>query len=115
MSILIHNIILSCEAIGIPVPSIVWTHNDTTLNANGEMGYFENGINIGSVETLGTSRSVLTIDSALANHTGEYYCNATSPVDFYESVMSQIVLVLVQGKFHDSVTLIFCHYFNFIG
>ena len=123
VSIFIHNITLSCEAIGIPVPSIIWTHNDTTLNVNGEIGDFENGINIiESVETLGTIRSMLIIDSALANHTGNYSCNATSSVEFYESVMSQIALVLVQGKYIaicDSFitcdSIINCHYFNLIS
>ena len=36
--------------------------------------------------------------SALANNTGDYACNATSSVSFYQSVMSTIALVLVQGK-----------------
>ena len=99
MTISVHNITLTCAAIGIPVPFITWTHNSTTLNEDGQDGEFENGIFIESVETLGTVRSVLTIDSALANHTGEYYCNATSTVDFYESVVSEIALVLVQGKY----------------
>ena len=36
--------------------------------------------------------------SALPNNTGYYACNATSPVSFYQSVMSTTALVLVQGK-----------------
>ena len=62
-------------------------------------GEFENGLFIITTEELGTIRSVLTINSALANHTGEYFCNATSTVSFYESVMSKVSLVLVQGEY----------------
>ena len=84
---------------GVPVPFITWVHNDTVLNEDGVIGVFENDIYIETVEDiLGTIMSTLTIDSALANHTGDYYCNATSPVEFYESVMSDIALVLVQSK-----------------
>ena len=85
-------------AIGIPVPFITWSHNDSVVNEGGVDGEFENGLFIDTTEELGTIRSVLTIDSALANHTGEYFCNATSTVSFYESVMSKVSLVLVQGE-----------------
>ena len=97
VSIFVHNITLTCVAIGVPVPFITWTHNNTVLNEGGAFGSFENGLYISSIISLGTVESTLIIDSALANHTGEYYCNATSPVDFYESVRSEIALVLVQG------------------
>ena len=36
--------------------------------------------------------------SALANNTGDYFCNATSYVTFYQSMMSTTAIVLVQGK-----------------
>ena len=36
--------------------------------------------------------------SALANNIGDYACNATSSISFYQSVMSTTALVLVQGK-----------------
>ena len=36
--------------------------------------------------------------SAVANNAGDYVCNATSPVSFYQSVMSTTALVLVQGN-----------------
>jgi protein tyrosine phosphatase len=104
----IANITLTCEAIGVPVPVIIWTHNETIiLNANGETGTFDNNALIVEVDntTLGTIRSTLTIFIALANNTGDYTCNATSPVDFYESVISDVALVLVQAVPDEPINL----------
>ena len=98
VTILTSDFTLTCVAIGIPVPFITWSHNDSVVNEGGVDGEFENGLFIITTEELGTITSVLTINTALANHTGEYFCNATSTVSFYESVMSQVSLVLVQGE-----------------
>lgn len=99
VSIDTEDIMLSCEARGVPVPVITWTHNDTVLNPNGTEGSFENDISVNaSMVGLGVIRSELVIVSALANNTGDYACNATSSVAFYNSSMSDIALVLVQGK-----------------
>ena len=110
VTIIDENITLTCVAMGVPRPFITWTHNGTLLNEDGALGDFENGIDIDSVEDiLGTIESTLTIDSALANHTGEYFCTATSPVEDYDSVMSTIALVLVQGEYlHESLAFTIC-------
>ena len=98
VSIDIHNIVLTCEAIGVPIPAITWTHNGTVLNLDGGSGDFKNDVSVATSTSLGTIKSDLTVFSALPNNTGYYACNATSPVSFYQSVMSTIALVLVHGK-----------------
>lgn len=89
----IHNITLICEAIGVPIPSITWAHNGTVLLGSGDLS-----IETTTMVESSTVRSVLTVNSAQANNTGEYVCNATSPVIFYESVLSETATVTVHGK-----------------
>ena len=89
----IHSITLICQAIGVPIPNITWTHNGTVLSGSGDLS-IETTTMVGSSSV----RSVLTVNSAQANNTGEYVCNATSPVIFYESVLSDIATVTVHGK-----------------
>ena len=100
VTIFTSDFTLTCVAIGIPVPFITWSHNDSVINLDGEDGEIENGLFISTTEELGTVTSILTIDTDLGNHTGEYFCNATSTVSFYESVTSEVALVLlvVQGE-----------------
>ena len=97
VSIVTENITLNCTVIGVPIPNITWTHNDSVLDSDDMFG---DEILIDTFEEdLGTRLSVLTIVSAQPNNTGNYSCNATSPVEFYESVMSEVVTVLVQGVY----------------
>ena len=97
VSIDTEDIELNCTVIGVPIPYITWTHNGSVLNSD-DMFSDEIFIDIFE-EDLGTRLSVLTIVSAQPNNTGSYACNATSPVEFYESVMSEVVTVLVQGVY----------------
>ena len=97
VSIDTEDIELNCTVIGVPIPDITWTHNDSVLNSD---DMFSDEIIIDTFEEdLGTRLSVLTIVSAQPNNTGNYSCNATSPVEFYESLMSDVVTVLVQGAY----------------
>ena len=97
VSIDTENITLNCTVIGVPIPDITWIHNDSVLNSD-DMFSDEIFIDIFD-EIVGTRLSVLTIVSARPNNTGSYACNAMSPVEFYESVMSEVVTVLVQGMY----------------
>ena len=97
VSIDTENITLNCTVIGVPIPDITWTHNGSVLNSD---DMFSDKIFIDIFdEIVGTRLSVLTIVSAQPNNTGSYACNATSHVEFYESVMSEVVTVLVQGRY----------------
>ena len=90
----VDNITLICEAMGIPIPIISWIYNGNILNDN-----MMNGL---SVQTIivghGIVRSVLIITSVQINYAGEYMCNATSQVTFYNSVSSDIATVVIHGK-----------------
>ena len=97
VSIVTENIRLNCTVIGVPIPDITWIRNGSVLNYD-DMFSDEIFIDIFD-EILGTRLSVLTIVSAQPNNTGSYACNATSPVEFYESVMSEVVTVFVQGMY----------------
>ena len=95
VSIDVHDIVLTCAAIGVPIPNIMWIHNGSAIDID--------DMNI-TVETTpmepGMVSSTITIPSAAANNTGSYACNATSGVEFYDPVMSEPALVLVQGMPH---------------
>ena len=108
VSIDTENITLNCTVIGVPIPDITWTHNDGVLNSD-DMFSDEIFINIFD-EIVGTRLSVLTIVSPQSNNIGDYSCNATSPVEFYESVMSEVVTVLVQGMYVSVCVLCVCIY-----
>ena len=97
VSINTENITLNCTAIGVPIPDITWIHNGSVLNSD---VMFSDEIYFDTFEDdVGTRLSVLTIVSAQPNNTGSYACNATSPVELYESIMSEVVTVLVQGTY----------------
>ena len=90
----VDNIILICEAMGIPIPTISWIYNENILNYNTTNDLSVQTIIVG----VGIVRSVLIVTSTQLNHTGEYMCNATSQVAYYNSVLSDIATVVVHGK-----------------
>ena len=90
----VDNITLICEAMGIPIPTISWIYNGDIINNN-----IMNDISVKTIVVgLGIVRSVLTMTSMLVNYAGEYMCNATSQVTFYNSVSSDIATVVIHGK-----------------
>ena len=96
---------MCCEAIGIPVPYITWVHNSTiTLNTDGGSGTFPYDVSVVTNVTLGTIRSELIVSTVTFNNTGKYVCIATSPVDSYIFVTSEVALVHAQSEYnHTSV------------
>ena len=92
VTIEVENITLNCTARGFPVPSITWAHNGSLITST------EDEIFIYTLPTsyLRTVQSIIVINAAMANNTGDYKCIASSP--FYDSVNSTVALVLVQGN-----------------
>lgn len=101
----VDSITLICEATGIPIPTITWIHNGNVLDENGSgSGYVYRNVSINAMSIgPGTLRSVLT---TLAKDTGPYRCIATSPVSYYDPVVSEtaIVSIVVGGKSKDDNT-----------
>ena len=99
---------------GIPIPTITWIHNGNVLNENGSGSYYEHrNVSINATD-IGpdTMRSVLT---ALAKNTGSYKCIATSPVSYFDPVVSDtaIVSIIVGGKskhYNRTSEVIYGHY-----
>ena len=88
-----ENITLTCAAIGIPIPTITWTYNGSTINIT---SYAD--ITVVTTPTdPGHVSSTITILTVASNNTGYYACKATSSVEFYDTVMSEQALVLIQG------------------
>ena len=80
------NTTISCTAEGFPAPNVTWYHNGTEI------------IDPVTTSTNGVvvSSSVL-VSLAMANDSGQYTCNFTSPVSVY-SVVTATIQVLVQGR-----------------
>ena len=88
---------LLCEATGFPAPdTITWFHNRTLVDSS----FMTSGVNIAthSVDVY-TTRSTLTIRSAQAEHSGDYYCIADSPRQVYSNITSETAFVAVLSKF----------------
>lgn len=84
---------LECEGHGFPIPNVTWFHNGSvTDNSN----YIITSLEEASNHTIS---SVLTMSMAMVNDSGYYHCNLSSFVSGYEDAMSEVALVLVQGKF----------------
>lgn len=98
---------LTCTVGGIPVPSITWVHNGTVINNGGAAGVFNNGHTVRLYdESYGIITSHLIVNNT--NHTGYYYCTATSPVEEYGPVMSGEAHIThkVLGKLYMSMNII---------
>ena len=91
-----ETIILSCEGFGFPIPTIAWYQNGTMIEVDEDMTTIEA---ISQPDNL-TVSSVLTIVMPNVNNSGDYHCILSSSVAAYNDVMSEVVLVLVQGEYH---------------
>jgi len=88
-----ENFTLSCNASGYPVPTILWTHNGTTLDDT------ENDCATITPSTgLRSVLSVLTVSVGAINDSGEYACIVTSSVNDFQNITGGPVTVLVQGE-----------------
>ena len=90
------DLVLSCSATGFPTPSISWQHNNSLVSVMQR-------VEINETTSFFQINSTLTVRRSMTNDTGNYSCTATSPVTFYSPVVSEVVLVLVQGQQSDTV------------
>lgn len=85
---------LSCVATGFPAPdSITWFHNSTLVDSS----FSSVNITTHSVNVY-TTRSTLVINSAQAEHSGDYYCVADSPRQVYSNVTSETASIAVLSE-----------------
>ena len=88
-----ENFTLSCNASGYPVPTILWTHNGTTLDDT------ENDrATITPSTGLRSVLSVFTVSMGAINDSGEYACIVSSSVNDFQNITGGPVTVLVQGE-----------------
>lgn len=104
---------LSCIAIGFPAPDvIIWFHNRTLVDSN----FMISGVNITTHSMdVYTTRSTLMISSAQVEHSGDYYCVASSPRQVYNNVTSETAFIAVLSKLHSSIILKGPGYFHNIN
>ena len=88
-----ENFTLTCNASSYPVPTILWTHNGTTLDDT------ENDrATITPSTGLRSVLSVFTVSMGAINDSGEYACIVSSSVNDFQNITGGPVTVLVQGK-----------------
>ena len=88
-----ENFTLSCNASGYPVPTILWTHNGTTLDDT------ENDRATVTPSTgLRSVLSVLIVSMGAIDDSGEYACIVNNSVNDFQNITGGPVTVLVQGK-----------------
>ena len=87
-------ITLKCNGTGFPIPDITWYQNGTALQSGTEDNV---AITTNSVPDTRIVNSNLVITRPVVGNSGLYHCNLSSSVSAYEQVMSEEVLVLVQG------------------
>ena len=88
-----ENFTLNCNASGYPVPTILWTHNGTTVDEN-ENDRATITPSTGSRSVL----SVLTVSMGAINDSGDYACIVSTSVNDFQNITGDPVTVLVQGK-----------------
>ena len=88
------TISLRCDGLGLPIPTITWYQNGSMIDAD------ESNDTTVTSDTFSnrTVTSTLTIIMPMVNNSGNYHCNLSSTIEDYQEVMSEVVLVLVQGK-----------------
>ena len=72
-----NNITITCEATGIPLPTIVWTFNGRVLMSGGNVNTTATTIENGDMSAV---TETLTIMNVLRNLTGMYTCSARNSV-----------------------------------
>ena len=88
-----ENFTLSCNASGYPIPTILWTHNSTTLDDT------ENDrATITPSSGLTSVLSVLTVSMGAIHDSGEYACIVSSSVNDFQNITGGPVTVLVKGE-----------------
>ena len=80
---------LVCVVDGFPLPSIVWTHNDTEIPSDDPRITDEVFMDI-------QRNSTLSVTNTSSNDSGVYVCIAVSPT--FDNVSSDPALVLIQGQ-----------------
>ena len=86
-----EELYLECCIRGIPLPFIVWYHNDSLLSEN-ERTVISHGYN--DVQEF-VNCSVINVSNATLNDSGDYSCEG---INIAGNISAPPVLVLVQGK-----------------
>ena len=87
-----NNIAITCEATGVPLPTIVWTFNGAVLISGDNVNITTAAIKNGDVSTV---TETLTIMNVSRNFTGVYTCSANNSVG---SDTSSHIHITVQCK-----------------
>ena len=89
-----NNIIITCEATGIPLPTIVWIFSGTVLMSDSNVNFYTTDITVNGDISRVTER--LTIMNASRELTGIYKCSASNSVG---NDTSSGIHIAVQCKF----------------
>lgn len=103
VTLLEGNITLTCEAVGLPIPTIEWLHNGSVAT-NGQV--FRDMF---STENRIISNLIVTM--AMVNDSGDYLCQASSIV---ESSSSAEARVLVQSEWHSTIDWLYSGLFTLL-
>ena len=84
-----ETLMLFCSADGFPTPMIVWFHNGSAVGNSSRITIIDSLTGV-------TVTSMLMVMTTTFSDSGNYSCEATSPV--FDDIMSRETLVFVQGK-----------------
>ena len=80
---------LVCVVDGFPLPSTMWTHNDTEIPSDDPRITDEVSMDVQRMSTL-------SVTNTSSSDSGEYVCIAVSPT--FDNISSDPALVLIQGQ-----------------